>query len=324
MKDSINIKSLSNEDLEIFISKYGEVIKTKSFYTGWDKKKYHLSLQDLLRVYGAEFDYTDNGKFRQKISEETGNPEDIILTRYQRLWFDYLSQYNPTYFITIKLPRSNKNGLIRTRDHELAKKLYRQILREFEYYFVGSNRWKKPGCALPFKGVMECCEKGFYHIHLFIIDWEPTWKERIYDNIVTQLNMAAAAVIKKHDFCNTVFKIQRVYYKPGLLAYMLKNLKETTAEREKSYIFDLKTWFNIDWEQYVNKTPKIKQIYTTGFGTPIYTSVKETTFKLYEIIFSWLSVWFVIMKHPNIIKGKVLNKAKWVTLKMIRYTIIHE
>ena len=324
MKPTTNIKSLSNEELEILTSKYGEVIKTKSFYTGWDKKKYHLSLQELLRVYGGEFDYTDKGKFRQKASEYTDYPEDVILTSYQQEWFDNLSQYNPTYFITIKLPHANKEGLKRTRNHDLAKKLYRQILREFEYYFVGSNRWKKPGCALPFKGVMECCENGFYHLHLFVIDCEPTWKERIYDNIVTQLNMAAAAVIKKHNFYSTVFKIQRVYYKPGLLAYMLKNLKDTTAEQEKSYVFDLKTWFNIDWEQYVNKTPKIKQIYTTGFGEPFYTSVKETTFKLYEIIFSWLSVWFVIMKHPNIIKGKVLDKAKWITLKIIRYTIIHE
>ena len=80
MKPTINIKSLSNEELEMFISKYGEVIKTKSFYTGWDKKKYHLSLQELLRVYGGEFDYTDKGKFRQKASEYTDYPEDVILT----------------------------------------------------------------------------------------------------------------------------------------------------------------------------------------------------------------------------------------------------
>lgn len=321
MKPTINIKSLSDEELEIFTSKYSEVIKEKSFYTGWDKKKHYLSLQHLLNHYNAEFDCTDKGKFRQNTSEETGNPEDVILTRYQQLWFDYLSQYNPTYFITIKLPHANKEGLIRTRNHDLAKQRYRQILREFEYYFVGSNRWKKPGRALPFKGVMECCEKGFYHLHLFTIDWEPTWKERIQDKIITQLDMAASAVIKKHKFYKTVFKIQRVYYKPGLLAYMLKNLKETTAEQEKSYIFDLKTWFNIDWEQYVNKTPKIKQIYTTGVGTPIYISAKEPTIRPYDLIISWLSIWLVITKHPNIIKEILLNKARWTTSKIIQYAI---
>ena len=226
MTNKIKIDSLSDKELEIFTSKYNDIIKSRSFFTGWwDKKKYRLSLQELLLCYSNDFNYTDAGKFRRKTSEYTDYPEDIILTKYQQEWFDHLSQYNPTYFITIKLPHANKEGLKRTRNYDLAKKLYRQIIRDFEYFFVGgSRRWRRPGCALPFKGVMECCKKGFYHLHLFVIDWEPTWRERIQDKVVTQLDMAAAGVIKKHHFYSTVFKIQRVYYKPGLLAYMLKKL----------------------------------------------------------------------------------------------------
>lgn len=294
---NIDTASLNDREFEIFVSKYNKIIKEKSFYTDYiTGKRCHASLKDLLFWYGGYFDSLDNGKFRNK--DKTGYLDEADLSAYQKLWYDDLSKYNPTYFITIKLPHANKEGLKRTRNHEEAKKMYRQILREFEYYFVGSNRWKKE--PLKIKGVMESGKKGFYHLHLFVIDWEPTWSYRLNDRLVTKLDMAAADVIRKHKFYKTVFKIQRVYHKPGLLAYMCKKLKDTTAEEEKNYVFDLKTWFNIDWE---DSTPENKEkVYEEKAN--IETNQQETN-NIQPII----NIYIIHINNMSVMSG-FINKLK--------------
>lgn len=252
----IDIDSLNDVDYEIFLSKYGDTIKEKSYYTDrFTGKIYHRSVKEIYDRFWYLFNEQDKGKFRQDSSNSAQVidgcifPEGVTLSEYQTYWYSWLYKYNPTYFITINLPFCMKDGFKRTKDHDEAKRMYRTLIREFEYLLVGSNRWKKE--PVKFKGLMEKStkDKGFYHAHLFLIDWNPSHRFRSEDKVETKLDFVAEAIRKRHNFFKTVFNIRKVYFKPGLLAYMVKPLKKVPAEQETSYLFDLKTWFNIDWEE---------------------------------------------------------------------------
>lgn len=206
--------------LEIINAMFSKTIKRRSWYKIKQDNTFNLcnkTLEDIVQNFTNKYDDELQGLYRN----HTKN-----LTDGQSAWKKQLMETEYSFFLTIKLPNSNKDGYIRTRNRTKAAYMYKKLVKELEIYFTGHKHFERN--PLHFAIALEKGKSGFWHIHLAI----PRSKDDLY--IGVRLCWSIAQLINKHKFYKTVVDLRTVYDQEGLCIYMVKELSlPTNSENDE-------------------------------------------------------------------------------------------
>ena len=182
----------------------------------------HRTYKEILDEFPDECEEELKGLYRN---------HQIELSEYQEAWKDKLNETQYSFFLSIKLPHTNKDGFIRTRNKTESMRMLKIIIQDLLTYY-GGNNWRRnpPQWVM----VQEHGKSGFWHIHIAI----PTSENDVY--VAQQLCRAVTQVINKHQFYKTTIDLRYVHDNEGLCIYMVKELRQKEAEgSEIFYLYNL-------------------------------------------------------------------------------------
>lgn len=217
--------------LEIINAMFSKTIKRRSWYKIKQDNTFklcHRTLEYIVQNFTNECDDELKGLYRNHKKK---------LTDEQIAWKERLMETEYSFFLTIKLPNTNQDGYIRTKNRTESVSMYKKLVIELEKYFTNQKHFERN--PFFFTGLLEKGESGFWHIHLAI----PRSKDDLY--IGARLCWSIAQLINKHKFYKTVIDLRTVYDQEGLCIYMVKELTTpTNSEKDEGPgIFYTKTWF---------------------------------------------------------------------------------